>query len=89
MPEKIELKRKVLVQLDEAAPEDTIVASNSSSYPISELIEGLSLKKERRVLSAHSCEFLGVHTEMTCTDNGQTGRQRRQVRGRVDMLGSG
>ena len=60
MPEKIDLKRRVLIQLDEAAPPDTIVASNSSSYPISELIEGLSLKRERRVLSAHSCECLDV-----------------------------
>jgi 3-hydroxyacyl-CoA dehydrogenase len=57
VPEKIDLKRKVLVQLDEKAPADTIVASNSSSYPISELIEGLTLKEERRVLSAHSCEY--------------------------------
>jgi 3-hydroxyacyl-CoA dehydrogenase len=56
VPEKIELKRKVLKQLDELAPLDTIVASNSSSYPISELIEGLELRGDQRVLSAHSCE---------------------------------
>lgn len=54
VPEKIELKRKVLAQLDTAAPLDTIVASNSSSYPISELIEGLDLNGVHRVLSAHS-----------------------------------
>lgn len=60
MPERAELKREVLAQLDEESPDDVIVASNSSSYPISELIEGLSLRCERRVLSAHSCELSRV-----------------------------
>lgn len=60
MPERAELKRKVLAQLDEESPDDVIVASNSSSYPISELIEGLSLRGKQRVLSAHSCELFHV-----------------------------
>lgn len=59
------MKRKVLAQLDEESPEDVIVASNSSSYPISELIKGLGLRGERRVLSAHSCELLRVTSEYT------------------------
>jgi len=54
VPERIELKRDILQQLDATAPDDTIIASNSSSYPISELIEGLKLKNDQRILSAHS-----------------------------------
>ena len=55
MPERVELKRQMIAQLDELAPHDTIIASNSSSYTISEIIDGLSLANEKRVLSAHSC----------------------------------
>ncbi|KIX06489.1 uncharacterized protein Z518_04465 [Rhinocladiella mackenziei CBS 650.93] len=54
VPEKVELKRRVITQLDEVAPEDTIIASNSSSYTISEMIRSLSLSNERRILNAHS-----------------------------------
>lgn len=41
-------------QLDEAAPADTIIASNSSSYAIGEIIDGLQLSHSNRILSAHS-----------------------------------
>ena len=54
VPEKLELKRQVLRQLDELAPPDAIIASNSSSYSISEIIKGLSLSNSQRVLSAHT-----------------------------------
>jgi 3-hydroxyacyl-CoA dehydrogenase len=54
VPEKLELKRKVIAQLDELAPPDTIIASNSSSYRISEIIEGLKLSNRHRILSAHT-----------------------------------
>lgn len=54
IPEKLPLKRDIIRQLDDIAPRDTIIASNSSSYSISEIIEGLDLKNDRRILSAHS-----------------------------------
>ena len=54
VPERLDLKRKILSQLDEQAPKSTIVASNSSSYTISEIIRGLNLTNEHHVLSAHS-----------------------------------
>jgi 3-hydroxyacyl-CoA dehydrogenase, NAD binding domain len=57
VPENLALKRKVLTELDAAAPKDTIIASNSSSYGISEIIEGLMLRYKQRVLSAHCCEY--------------------------------
>ncbi|KIA75448.1 3-hydroxyacyl-CoA dehyrogenase [Aspergillus ustus] len=53
VPENLALKRKVLTQLDKLAPESTIIASNSSSYGIGEIIEGLTLTSCRRLLSAH------------------------------------
>ncbi|CDM32098.1 Fatty oxidation complex, alpha subunit FadB [Penicillium roqueforti FM164] len=53
VPENLDLKRKVITQLDELAPEDTIIASNSSSYGIFEIIDGMSLKNNKRIMSAH------------------------------------
>ena len=50
------MKRSVIDELDTLASEQTIIASNSSSFVISEIIEGLSLKQPFRVLSAHCCE---------------------------------
>ena len=38
--ERPDLKRKILSQLDEHASKSTIIASNSSSYTISEIIQG-------------------------------------------------
>ncbi|KAJ3459940.1 hypothetical protein MRS44_016013 [Fusarium solani] len=54
VPEQLPLKRKVISQLDSLAPEETIIASNSSSYACSEILEGLTLRNEHRFLSAHS-----------------------------------
>jgi 3-hydroxyacyl-CoA dehydrogenase len=55
VPENLKLKRKVITELDELAPESTIIASNSSSYGIFEILEGMSLKNNKRVMSAHCC----------------------------------
>ncbi|OJJ53542.1 hypothetical protein ASPSYDRAFT_212492 [Aspergillus sydowii CBS 593.65] len=44
---------KILSQLDNLAPSHTIIASNSSSYGIGEVIEGMDLKYSSRLLSAH------------------------------------
>ncbi|KAF5679515.1 3-hydroxybutyryl dehydrogenase [Fusarium circinatum] len=54
VPEQIELKTKVISELDALAPRDTIIASNSSSYSCSEILKGLNLRNESRFLSAHS-----------------------------------
>ncbi|KAJ5107463.1 hypothetical protein N7456_004138 [Penicillium angulare] len=60
VPENLALKRKVIAELDDLAPLDTIIASNSSSYGIAEILDGLSLKNQSRVLSAHcSIEIMG------------------------------
>lgn len=60
VPEQIELKTKVISELDALAPRDTIIASNSSSYSCSEILKGLNLRNESRFLSAHSCKCLEV-----------------------------
>ena len=56
VPERLPLKRQVIVQLDDAVSGDTIIASNSSSYTCAEILDGLELKNEKHMLSAHSCE---------------------------------
>jgi 3-hydroxybutyryl-CoA dehydrogenase len=50
-PERLELKREVLAELDRLADPDAIVASNSSSLPTSQLIGGVA--HPERVLNTH------------------------------------
>ncbi len=57
VPEQKPLKRKVISELDSLAPDETIIASNSSSYACSQILAGLALKNESRVLSAHTCKL--------------------------------
>jgi len=54
VPERLPLKQQVLTQLDSVAPEDVIIASNSSSYSCGEILQGLKLKNKSRILSAHT-----------------------------------
>lgn len=51
VPERLDLKRQVFAQLDELADADAILASNSSSLPTSQLIDGV--KHPERVLNTH------------------------------------
>lgn len=60
MPESIDLKRKVMKQLDDIAEKETIIASNSSSYTIHDILRGLDLKYRERLISLHSCELSSV-----------------------------
>jgi hypothetical protein len=60
VPERLALKQEVIAQLDSLAPDDTIVASNSSSYSCSEIVAGLALKHKRRVMSAHTCKVIST-----------------------------
>ncbi|SPO00308.1 related to 3-hydroxyacyl-CoA dehydrogenase [Cephalotrichum gorgonifer] len=54
VPEQLSVKRKVLAQLDALAADEVIIASNSSSYTCSEILDTLKLRNARRFLSAHS-----------------------------------
>jgi 3-hydroxybutyryl-CoA dehydrogenase len=51
IPEQLDLKKKLFAQLDQVAPADAILATNSSSYPSSQLIDGLS--RPERVVNTH------------------------------------
>lgn len=56
VPESLALKKKLVKELDTAADRDLIVASNSSSFTISEIVKDLELKYPERCVSLHSCQ---------------------------------
>lgn len=58
VPESLKLKREVVKDLDELTSPETVIASNSSSYTISEIVAGVPLKHADRMTSLHSCEYL-------------------------------
>ncbi|MFF0713369.1 3-hydroxyacyl-CoA dehydrogenase family protein [Streptomyces bauhiniae] len=51
VPERLELKRQVFADLDRLAAPDAILASNSSSYPTSRFIDGVTTPE--RVVNMH------------------------------------
>jgi 3-hydroxybutyryl-CoA dehydrogenase len=51
VPERLDLKREVLGQLDHLLDADAILASNSSSFPTSQMID--EVKRPERVLNTH------------------------------------
>ena len=50
-PENLEIKRKLLAELDSCAPKDAILASNTSAIPIGSVMDGL--ERRERALGAH------------------------------------
>jgi 3-hydroxyacyl-CoA dehydrogenase len=53
VPEKLELKISTFATLEQIAPKDCILATNSSSYKSSEMITEISEDTKRRVLNTH------------------------------------
>jgi 3-hydroxyacyl-CoA dehydrogenase len=53
VPEKLQLKIDTFAQLDQLAPSDCILASNSSSYKSSEMLEKVSDAAKTRILNMH------------------------------------
>jgi 3-hydroxybutyryl-CoA dehydrogenase len=51
VPEKLELKKDVFAQIDQAAPSHAIIATNSSSIPVSRLED--AVKRRDKVLNIH------------------------------------
>jgi len=51
VPENLELKRKVFSHIDSLAPSKTIIATNSSSYPVSRIES--AVKRKDKVLNIH------------------------------------
>jgi hypothetical protein len=58
VPESLSLKKTLVKELDALSNPDVIVASNSSSYTISEIVEDLQLKHPERCVSLHSCKSI-------------------------------
>lgn len=50
-PEKLDLKRSIFAEIEEHAPEDCILASNTSVMPITDIMSGL--KRRERALGTH------------------------------------
>ena len=53
VPEKLELKISTFATLEQVAPQDCVMATNSSSYKSSEMISKISDATKRRVLNTH------------------------------------
>lgn len=53
VPEKLDLKISTFATLEQLAPKDCILATNSSSYKSSEMIVKISDETKRRVLNTH------------------------------------
>ncbi len=51
VPEKLELKKKLFSQIDEKAPDHTIIATNSSSIPVSKIEN--AVERKDKVLNIH------------------------------------
>lgn len=51
VPERLDLKKKIFGDLDRLAPQDAILASNSSSYPSSQMIDNVT--NAARVVNTH------------------------------------
>jgi 3-hydroxybutyryl-CoA dehydrogenase len=51
VPEKLELKKRIFSQIDSAAPSHAIIATNSSSIPVSKLED--AVKRKEKVLNIH------------------------------------
>jgi 3-hydroxyacyl-CoA dehydrogenase len=53
VPEKIQLKIDTFAELDALTPADCILASNSSSYKSSEMLEKVSAARKTQILNMH------------------------------------
>ncbi len=53
VPEVLNIKLSTFADLEKYAPKDCILASNSSSYKSSELVERISDETKKRVLNTH------------------------------------
>ncbi len=52
-PENLELKKNLFKQLDELCPAQTILASNTSSLPLGEMMEQISEDRKKRIMVNH------------------------------------
>jgi len=58
VPERLELKREIFSKIDEAASPDTIIATNSSSIPISKIED--VVKRKDKVMNIHFYDLFRI-----------------------------
>jgi 3-hydroxybutyryl-CoA dehydrogenase len=78
IPERLDLKGKMFGDLDRLAPEDAILASNSSSYPTSQLIDAVS--RPGRVVNTH---YYGGLPEVNVVEVMSCGKTTDEVMARL------
>lgn len=71
VPEKLELKREILAELDAKTPSDCVFASNSSSFKSSLLSSKVSPERRKKVLNVHFTMPPSIRTVELMT-NGET-----------------
>jgi 3-hydroxyacyl-CoA dehydrogenase len=71
VPEKLELKREILADLDAKTPSDCVLASNSSSFKSSLLSSKVSPERRKKVLNVHFTMPPSIRTVELMT-NGET-----------------
>jgi 3-hydroxybutyryl-CoA dehydrogenase len=52
-PERMDIKQSIFAQLDEICPKETILASNTSSLKLMEMVENLPAERKERVMVCH------------------------------------
>lgn len=52
-PEKLELKREIFSELDRMAPKETLFATNSSSFTISQITTEVSSHRRKQIVGSH------------------------------------
>jgi len=71
IPENMELKQNIFKQLDELCPDNTILASNTSSLPLSGMMSLISEERKKRIMVNHM--FNPAHlipvVELSCFGN--------------------
>jgi 3-hydroxybutyryl-CoA dehydrogenase len=53
VPERLELKRAIFQQIGESAPDDALLATNTSSIPVTEIGRNLASQVRRRLIGLH------------------------------------
>lgn len=57
IPESLTLKKDIFRDLDKILDADVIIASNSSSYTIADIMAGVTYNHPERMVSLHSCKY--------------------------------
>jgi 3-hydroxybutyryl-CoA dehydrogenase len=77
VPENIDLKKKIVAQMDEAMPKNAILASNSSSIPVSRM-EG-SVGRKDKIVNIHFYIPISQRNMVDIMGGSQTGKETMEA----------